>query len=273
MQSLTSRSSTRRRFMRLAGTGATALLAATAVASAAGAATAPANAPGATGSVASLSGSSMEVQNASSGQTTVNWTPTTTFSKTVTEAVSAVDQRRLRHRQRDAVEEVQDDDRGAHHHREHGQLLGIVHGTTGRRLGRRRRRWRVPRRGRRRSPVVPVVPGPVRARRRDTSELRRGRLVQLPQGAGQPGHRLGQGDGRQRLHRHGVGHQHQPGPVRRRAKSTSKTKKPTHSRRPRRSRSPPRARPRSAPPRRRRRPTSPSVTASAPSARPRPTAR
>ena len=41
MQSLTSRSSNRRRFMRLAGTGATALLAAGAVASAAGAATAP----------------------------------------------------------------------------------------------------------------------------------------------------------------------------------------------------------------------------------------
>ena len=34
--------------------------------------------------------SNMEVQNASSGQTTVNWTSTTTFSKTVTEAVSAL---------------------------------------------------------------------------------------------------------------------------------------------------------------------------------------
>ena len=32
----------------------------------------------------------MEVQNASSGQTTVNWSTTTTFSKTVTEAVSAL---------------------------------------------------------------------------------------------------------------------------------------------------------------------------------------
>ena len=74
MQSLTSRSTSRRRFMRLGGAGATALLAATALASAAGAAT-PANAPtGATGSVASLSASSMEVQNATSGQTTVNWT-------------------------------------------------------------------------------------------------------------------------------------------------------------------------------------------------------
>ena len=89
MQSLTSRSSTRRRLMRLAGTGATALLAATAVASAAGAASAPTNF-GATGSVASLGGSSMEVQNASTGQTTVSWTATTAFSKTVTESVSAL---------------------------------------------------------------------------------------------------------------------------------------------------------------------------------------
>ena len=45
MQSLTSRSNTRRRLMRLAGTGATALLAATAIASTAGAA-APANTRG-----------------------------------------------------------------------------------------------------------------------------------------------------------------------------------------------------------------------------------
>ena len=64
MQSLTSRSTNRRRFMRLGGAGATALLAATALASAAGAASTPANAPiGATGSVASLGASSMEVQN------------------------------------------------------------------------------------------------------------------------------------------------------------------------------------------------------------------
>ncbi len=85
MQSLTS---SRRRWMRLAGTAATALLAATAVASAAGAAT-PSN-TGATGSVAALGASSMEVQNPSSGQTTVNWTSSTTFSKTVSEAVSAL---------------------------------------------------------------------------------------------------------------------------------------------------------------------------------------
>ena len=82
MQIRTSRSSTRRRWATFLGTGATALLAATAVASTAVAA--PANAPiGATGSVAALSTSSMEVQNASTGQTTVSWTPTTQFSRTV----------------------------------------------------------------------------------------------------------------------------------------------------------------------------------------------
>ena len=90
MQALTKPSSNRRRFTRLAGTGATALLAATAVASTAAAATTPARPIGVSGSVASLSGSSMEVQNASTGQTTVNWSTTTTFSKTVTETVSAL---------------------------------------------------------------------------------------------------------------------------------------------------------------------------------------
>jgi len=38
----------------------------------------------ASGSVAAISGSSMEVQNPSTGQTTVNWTGTTQFSRTVT---------------------------------------------------------------------------------------------------------------------------------------------------------------------------------------------
>jgi hypothetical protein len=89
MQTLTSRSTTRRRWARYIGTGASVLVAATTIGSVAGAATTPANAPsGATGSVASLLGSSMEVQNPSSGQTTVNWTPTTQFSKTVSETVS-----------------------------------------------------------------------------------------------------------------------------------------------------------------------------------------
>jgi hypothetical protein len=42
------------------------------------------------GSVAALNGSSMEVQNASTGQTTVSWTSTTAFSKTVSETVSSL---------------------------------------------------------------------------------------------------------------------------------------------------------------------------------------
>ncbi len=89
MQTLTSRSSTRRRWAKFLGTGATALVAATAIASTASAATTAAP-MGATGSVAALSGSTMEVQNASSGQTTVSWTPTTQFSKTVSETVSSL---------------------------------------------------------------------------------------------------------------------------------------------------------------------------------------
>jgi hypothetical protein len=89
MQTLTSRSSTRRRWAKFLGTGVTALVAATAIASTAAAATT--SAPmGATGSVAALSGSTMEVQNASTGQTTVSWTPTTQFSKTVSETVSSL---------------------------------------------------------------------------------------------------------------------------------------------------------------------------------------
>jgi hypothetical protein len=91
MHALTSRSTSGRRWARLIGTGATALVAATAIGSAAGAATTPANAPsGATGSVAALAASSMEVQNPSSGQTTVDWTSTTQFSKTVSESVSGL---------------------------------------------------------------------------------------------------------------------------------------------------------------------------------------
>jgi hypothetical protein len=45
---------------------------------------------GASGKVATLGAASMEVQNPSTGQTTVNWSTTTTFSRTVTETVSAV---------------------------------------------------------------------------------------------------------------------------------------------------------------------------------------
>ena len=71
---MTSRSTSRRRWTRFLGTGMTAFVAATAACSAAGAAS-PSNAPGGvSGSVAALSGSTMEVQNASTGQTTVDWT-------------------------------------------------------------------------------------------------------------------------------------------------------------------------------------------------------
>ena len=91
MQTLTSRSTSRRRWARFLGTGATALVAATTIGSVAGAATTPTSAPGvANGSVAALQASSMEVQNPSTGQTTVNWTTTTQFSKTVSESVSSL---------------------------------------------------------------------------------------------------------------------------------------------------------------------------------------
>jgi hypothetical protein len=90
MQTLTSRSTNRRRWPHWLGAGTTVLLTVTA-ATAAGAATATPNRPtGASGSVAALNGSSMEVQNPNSGQTTVSWTTTTRFSKTATEAVSAL---------------------------------------------------------------------------------------------------------------------------------------------------------------------------------------
>jgi hypothetical protein len=79
-----------RRWIQILGTGATALLAAGTLASTAGAATRTNPPIGAFGSVAALSATSMEVQNPNSGQTTVSWTSTTQFSKTVTEAVSAI---------------------------------------------------------------------------------------------------------------------------------------------------------------------------------------
>src|SRR5580700_1129300 len=44
----------------------------------------------ASGSVASISGTSMEVQNPNTGQTTVNWTSTTAFTKTVTLSVGSI---------------------------------------------------------------------------------------------------------------------------------------------------------------------------------------
>ena len=81
---------TRRRWARCLGTGMTALVAAAVMASAAGAAL-PANPRSVVaGKVAAISGSTMEVQNPNSGQTTVGWTTTTQFSKTVSETVGQV---------------------------------------------------------------------------------------------------------------------------------------------------------------------------------------
>jgi Domain of unknown function (DUF5666) len=69
-----------------------ALTATLGVAGVAGAATTPGpgSNPGAFGSVAAISGSSMEVQNAQTGQVTVSWTPSTTFSQTVTVSASSM---------------------------------------------------------------------------------------------------------------------------------------------------------------------------------------
>jgi hypothetical protein len=90
MERLTTRRDSRLRLARALGIGATVVVAATALAADAGAAT-PTNRPiGTSGSVAALSGSSMEVQNPFSGQTTVSWTSSTTFSKTVNESVSSL---------------------------------------------------------------------------------------------------------------------------------------------------------------------------------------
>lgn len=93
METPTDRPTPMRGWARMFGTGAAALLAVGMVATSAGAATtskAPRGGSGASGNVAALSATSMEVQNASSGQTTVSWTATTQFSKTVTESVSSV---------------------------------------------------------------------------------------------------------------------------------------------------------------------------------------
>jgi hypothetical protein len=56
----------------------------------AGAATAPTPPTAASGTLAALSGTSIEVQNPTSGQVTVNWSPTTTFSQTGTVPASTV---------------------------------------------------------------------------------------------------------------------------------------------------------------------------------------
>jgi hypothetical protein len=79
----------RRKWSLGAGTTVVTLCAALAMAPLADAASAP-RFSSASGTVASLGTSSMEVQNPTSGQTTVNWTGTTTFSKTVSETTSAI---------------------------------------------------------------------------------------------------------------------------------------------------------------------------------------
>jgi Domain of unknown function (DUF5666) len=94
MQTPTSRRTAHRSWARLLGAGGTTVAAAAAViavmsAGGAAGAAAPPNL-GATGSVAALNASSMEVQNANTGQTTVSWTGTTQFSKSVTESVSSL---------------------------------------------------------------------------------------------------------------------------------------------------------------------------------------
>ena len=90
MEILTSRRSQRRRWARFLGTGATVTVAAAAIASTAGAATPPNPPSGASGSVAAIAASSMEVQSPNSGQTTVNWTAGTQFSKTVSETIGSL---------------------------------------------------------------------------------------------------------------------------------------------------------------------------------------
>jgi Domain of unknown function (DUF5666) len=92
MQTPTSQHTNGERWARCLGTGSmAAMLAAVAVVIVAPTAGAATNNPiGASGSVAALNASSMEVQNQLSGQTTVTWTGTTRFSKTVTESVSSI---------------------------------------------------------------------------------------------------------------------------------------------------------------------------------------
>ncbi len=76
----------------LATTVGLSLAASLAVAGVAGAATTPSGGafPFTSGAVAALTGSTMEVQSPQSGQVTVSWTPSTTFTQTATVAASSV---------------------------------------------------------------------------------------------------------------------------------------------------------------------------------------
>ena len=177
------------------------------------------------------------------GQTTVSWTSTTQFSKTVTEAVSVLVGRRLRHRHGHAVEEVQDDDRGPHHHgRQPASTSGSCTGPAPveRRDpagGRRPRRWprrRLPlpdRRTAARRPEGTRPPFPAGVGSANSAGL--GSLAIAP----------GKVTGGQRLDRHGVGHQAQ---ARQFLRAQSPSELQEHEARPRprprRSRSPRRGR-------------------------------
>ena len=52
--------------------------------------TTPSSLPGANGTIAAVTGTSLEVQNTETGQTTVNYTPTTTIRQTTSTTLSAV---------------------------------------------------------------------------------------------------------------------------------------------------------------------------------------
>ncbi len=52
--------------------------------------TRPASSPGPSGTIAAINGTSLEVQNPNTGQTTVSYTPTTTFEQTITATASGV---------------------------------------------------------------------------------------------------------------------------------------------------------------------------------------
>ncbi len=117
----------------------------------AGAATAPTGA-GANGSVASISGTTMEVQSATEGQTSVSWTPTTTFSETADRDGERSGGRGLPDGDRYPVEEVQDHGGRPVHHDQPAHVDGDVRRGI-RRRGRRWVRRRGPGRVRRRRPA------------------------------------------------------------------------------------------------------------------------
>ena len=155
---------------------------------------------------------------------------------------------RLRDGDGDGVEEVEDDDRGPQHHGHHAELERLVHAAVGTTAQRHRRRpgggfLRTGGGGFRgdgggASGTRPSFP----AGGAGSSNFRKVFALDL--------HRLGQGDGGQRVDRHGVRHHADTGSLPARAtKSSSKStrRSPPHPR-PRRSRSPPRApRPRPRP--------------------------